>query len=318
MDAQVTEPLAEAFVAAWEGRCDSDVFARLVPAVRLRASQVQLMRAVFAYLRQAGLGASRGSVVQILLKLDATAVPMSTGPPVTVETFVYHPDVEGLHVRCGRVARGGLRWSDRREDYRTEVMALVRAQQVKNAPIVPAGAKGVHAELLASDLPADPGLFPVLQDYFPAPLRERFAERIRRHPLATEIVATRVASDLIDRIGPGFLYRLEDRTGAPTPQAMRAYLIVRDVFGLERLWDRLDSSDLDIPFGADGRPRDPGTGPGTQRLLVASPHSSAARGGRGVGEVPTGGGRPAAVDDRARCPSRRGRGARAYRPGPAE
>ncbi|MGH3520798.1 MAG: NAD-glutamate dehydrogenase domain-containing protein [Haloechinothrix sp.] len=753
MDEEVTALLAEAFVAAWDRRCDSDDFARLVPAARLRARQVQLVRVAFAYLRQAGLGASRSYVAEILLehpdfvrrwvevfearfipgaapvdddldrfvdmvvtrdedrvlswytafvravrrtnycqrdrtdaaiavKLDPAAMPVPVGPGVTVETFVYHPDVEGLHVRCGPVARGGLRWSDRMEDYRAEVLALVRAQQVKNAPIVPAGAKGafvvkhlpadptdsgihlrrcyrifvrglldvtdnldagvvvhpadtvildaddpylvvaadkgtaafsdlanaesaaagfwlddafasggstgydhkrlgvtargawvsvrrhfaefgldvdtdeftvagigdmsgdvfgngmllsrkirlvaafdhrhvfidpdpgpeesfverqriaglpgsswadydpalisagggvfdrraravplseqvrarldveaaallpdelikailrspvdllwnggigtyvkssrqddaevgdranqsvrvdadqlrcrvvaeggnlgltqaarieyalrggrvnadfidnaagvntsdrevnlkillrgavqegrltmperdrllaecsqdvvaaaiednrkqtmaisiaaghgatlldrhdrvmrsmedltgldrarerlpdatvlaerrsrgqgltrpelavllshaknlVHAEVLASDLPTDPGLRYVLRDYFPAPVRKRFAGQVNRHPLAAEIVATRVANDLIDRIGPGFLYRLEDRTGAPTPQAMRAYLIVRDVFSLELLWDRLDSSDRDIPF----------------------------------------------------------------------
>jgi len=67
---------------------------------------------------------------------------------------VHHPEVEGLHVRCGSVARGGLRWSDRIEDYRDEVLALARAQQVKNSLIVPAGAKGafvVKAPLVGLD-----------------------------------------------------------------------------------------------------------------------------------------------------------------------
>lgn len=58
------------------------------------------------------------------------------------EIFVYSPRVEGVHLRGGKVARGGLRWSDRREDFRTEVLGLVKAQQVKNAVIVPVGAKG--------------------------------------------------------------------------------------------------------------------------------------------------------------------------------
>src|SRR5690606_31706422 len=58
------------------------------------------------------------------------------------EIFVYSPRVEGIHLRGGKVARGGLRWSDRQEDYRTEVLGLVKAQQVKNSVIVPAGAKG--------------------------------------------------------------------------------------------------------------------------------------------------------------------------------
>ncbi|WP_300551616.1 NAD-glutamate dehydrogenase [Maricaulis sp.] len=58
------------------------------------------------------------------------------------EIFVWAPDVEGVHIRFGPVARGGLRWSDRRDDFRTEVLGLVKAQQVKNAVIVPVGSKG--------------------------------------------------------------------------------------------------------------------------------------------------------------------------------
>jgi glutamate dehydrogenase len=78
----------------------------------------------------------------IVLKLDPSQLPFANDPAVRVETFVHHPDVEGLHVRYGAVARGGLRWSDRVEDYRNEVLALAKAQQVKNSLIVPAGAKG--------------------------------------------------------------------------------------------------------------------------------------------------------------------------------
>jgi len=63
-------------------------------------------------------------------------------PRPFAEIFVYSPRVEGVHLRAGPVARGGLRWSDRREDFRTEVLGLVKAQQVKNAVIVPVGAKG--------------------------------------------------------------------------------------------------------------------------------------------------------------------------------
>jgi glutamate dehydrogenase len=63
-------------------------------------------------------------------------------PRPMVEIFVYSPRVEGVHLRFGRVARGGLRWSDRREDFRTEILGLVKAQQVKNAVIIPVGSKG--------------------------------------------------------------------------------------------------------------------------------------------------------------------------------
>jgi len=63
-------------------------------------------------------------------------------PRPWVEVFVYSPRMEGVHLRGGRVARGGIRWSDRREDFRTEILGLMKAQMVKNAVIVPVGAKG--------------------------------------------------------------------------------------------------------------------------------------------------------------------------------
>ena len=69
-------------------------------------------------------------------------IPDIPKPAPMFEIFVYSPAVEGVHLRGGKVARGGLRWSDRVEDYRTEVLGLVKAQQVKNAVIVPVGAKG--------------------------------------------------------------------------------------------------------------------------------------------------------------------------------
>ena len=78
----------------------------------------------------------------ISLKFDPSGIPELPLPRPMYEIFVYSPRVEGVHLRGGKVARGGLRWSDREEDYRTEVLGLVKAQQVKNAVIVPVGAKG--------------------------------------------------------------------------------------------------------------------------------------------------------------------------------
>ncbi len=78
----------------------------------------------------------------LALKLDPSAVPELPEPRPKYEIFVYSPRVEGVHLRFGDVARGGLRWSDRREDFRTEILGLVKAQAVKNAVIVPVGAKG--------------------------------------------------------------------------------------------------------------------------------------------------------------------------------
>ena len=75
-------------------------------------------------------------------KLDPSRIPDLPQPIPYYEIFVYSPRVEGVHLRGASVARGGLRWSDRREDFRTEVLGLMKAQQVKNAVIVPLGAKG--------------------------------------------------------------------------------------------------------------------------------------------------------------------------------
>jgi glutamate dehydrogenase len=76
------------------------------------------------------------------MKLASGKLDELPAPRPHVEIFVYSPQVEGVHLRFGKVARGGLRWSDRREDFRTEILGLVKAQQVKNACIVPVGSKG--------------------------------------------------------------------------------------------------------------------------------------------------------------------------------
>ncbi len=78
----------------------------------------------------------------LAFKLDSAAVPNLPAPRPWREIFVYSPRVEGIHLRAGPIARGGLRWSDRRDDFRTEVLGLMKAQRVKNAVIVPTGAKG--------------------------------------------------------------------------------------------------------------------------------------------------------------------------------
>ena len=82
------------------------------------------------------------------IKFDCRQIAEMPEPKPYREIFVYAPRVEGLHLRFGPVARGGLRWSDRPEDFRTEVLGLVKAQQVKNAIIVPVGAKGAFVPKL--------------------------------------------------------------------------------------------------------------------------------------------------------------------------
>ena len=75
-------------------------------------------------------------------KLDSTSIRELPLPRPMFEIFVYSPSMEGIHLRAGKVARGGIRWSDRREDFRTEILGLMKAQNVKNVVIVPMGSKG--------------------------------------------------------------------------------------------------------------------------------------------------------------------------------
>jgi glutamate dehydrogenase len=87
-------------------------------------------------------GIAAASPTYVSFKLDPALVGVLPLPLPRFEIFVYSPRVEGVHLRGGKVARGGLRWSDRREDFRTEVLGLMKAQMVKNALIVPVGSKG--------------------------------------------------------------------------------------------------------------------------------------------------------------------------------
>ena len=78
----------------------------------------------------------------LTFKFDCSLITFLPKPKPKYEIFVYSTSFEGVHLRCGKVARGGLRWSDRQEDFRTEILGLMKAQEVKNSVIVPDGAKG--------------------------------------------------------------------------------------------------------------------------------------------------------------------------------
>lgn len=101
------------------------------------------------YFQKNDLGQYRHAIA---FKFHPRQIPNVPLPVPMFEIFIYSPRIEGVHLRGGKVARGGLRWSDRYEDYRTEVLGLVKAQQVKNAVIVPVGAKG---GFVAKRLPSD-------------------------------------------------------------------------------------------------------------------------------------------------------------------
>ncbi|HYN66310.1 MAG TPA: NAD-glutamate dehydrogenase [Ornithinibacter sp.] len=166
-DALVSHPtIARDLVELWEARFDPERYAAEVTDERTAAEEAiagrvvdaldevssldhdRIIRAFLGVIR-AGLrtnfyqpASDGGPRSYVSLKLNPKAVPDLPAPRPQFEIWVYSPRVEGVHLRFGPVARGGLRWSDRREDFRTEVLGLVKAQMVKNAVIVPTGSKG--------------------------------------------------------------------------------------------------------------------------------------------------------------------------------
>lgn len=102
---------------------------------------LRLFEALFAAILRTNAFAAAGQE-SLAFKFDCARIPWLPSPRPWREIFVYSPRVEGVHLRGGPIARGGLRWSDRQDDFRTEVLGLMKAQMVKNSVIVPTGAKG--------------------------------------------------------------------------------------------------------------------------------------------------------------------------------
>ncbi len=100
-------------------------------------------------------------------------------------------------------------------------------------------------ELVASDLPEDPYLHGELAAYFPQPLREGYRDRMEGHPLAREIVVTRVVNEVVAGSGTTFVFRMNEETGASAPDIARAYVVARDVFGMAGFWQSVAGADVD-------------------------------------------------------------------------
>jgi glutamate dehydrogenase len=105
-------------------------------------------------------------------------------------------------------------------------------------------------EVLASSLADEPWTTGVLARYFPTPLRERFAARMAGHRLRREIVTTALVNEVVNRGGTSFVYRAVEETGASAADVIRAYVVVRDVFGLAELWDAVEARDNRMPVSA--------------------------------------------------------------------
>lgn len=145
----IAEDLVRLFEARFDGGYDEDREKELLRSIRKGLDSVAsldedrilrgFMGLMLATVRTNLNVEDRQSLA---LKLRSADVPEMPDPKPLFEIYVSAPDVEGVHLRGGAVARGGIRWSDRREDYRTEVLGLMKAQMTKNVVIVPTGAKG--------------------------------------------------------------------------------------------------------------------------------------------------------------------------------
>ncbi|WP_029013867.1 NAD-glutamate dehydrogenase [Niveispirillum irakense] len=105
----------------------------------------------------------------------------------------------------------------------------------------------LYDQLLATDLPDDPAVERDLTRYFPKALQERFGDAVARHQLRREIICTAVTNGMVNRVGPTFTWEMVEQTGRGFGDAARAYLIVRDAFGLRGIWDAVEGLDNKVP-----------------------------------------------------------------------
>jgi glutamate dehydrogenase len=101
----------------------------------------------------------------------------------------------------------------------------------------------LNTHLLASDVPEDPYLSSELARYFPGPVRERFPRAISRHRLRREIIATATTNSVVNRMGPTFVTRVQDDTGAEPAQIARAYTAAREIFAMREVWEHIEALD---------------------------------------------------------------------------
>jgi glutamate dehydrogenase len=108
----------------------------------------------------------------------------------------------------------------------------------------------LERDVLADSLPDEQWTFEVLADYFPTPLRERFAGRMAGHRLRREIVVTQLVNEVVNRGGTSFVFRAMEETGASAADVIRAYVVVREVYGLRELWAAVEALDNEAPTAA--------------------------------------------------------------------
>jgi glutamate dehydrogenase len=133
------------------------------------------------------------------------------------------------------------------EEFDERRAAKLGLTQPERAVLLAYSKIALNEALVDSDVPDDPFISTALERYFPTPLRERFKDEIHAHPLRREIIATHVTNSMINRVGSTFVHRLQEETGASAADVVRAYLIVREVFGFVDLWRAIEALDYKVP-----------------------------------------------------------------------
>ncbi|WP_350558243.1 NAD-glutamate dehydrogenase domain-containing protein [Psychrobacter sp. CAL346-MNA-CIBAN-0220] len=185
---------------------------------------------------------------RLSFKFLAGDIPNLPKPKLMFEIFVYSPRVEAVHMRGGKAARGGLRWSDRMEDFRTEVLGLVKAQMVKNAVIVPVGSKGgfiVKTKTMADGREAFQAEGIACYQTFLRGMLDVTDNIVdgKIVPPANEIISTYLTNSVVNRLGIEALFRLYEETDQSLATIIRAYAITREVFEVSAVWKLLESLD---------------------------------------------------------------------------
>jgi glutamate dehydrogenase len=132
---------------------------------------------------------------------------------------------------------------DQIEERRTQRRGLTRPEL---AVILSYSKIELHASLVHTDIHEDPFLAAELEAYFPPQITQRFSPLLREHRLRREIIAMLIGGSMINRMGPFFVLRAEEETGATVAQVARAYAIVREVFGVRKLWREIEALDYDV------------------------------------------------------------------------
>ncbi|HEY3074966.1 MAG TPA: NAD-glutamate dehydrogenase [Burkholderiales bacterium] len=148
--------------------------------------------------------------------------------------------------KTGRLNRA-LEYLPDDEEFAERRAAKTGLTQPERAVLLAYSKIALYDELLASSVPDDPFIATALERYFPVPLRSRFNAQIHAHPLRREIIATHVTNSMINRVGSTFVHRMQEETGAGAPDVVRAYLIVREAFGMVDLWRATEALDYQVP-----------------------------------------------------------------------